>query len=56
MVIQGIVKTPKNLTKRKEELLMEFEESGREKEEQTEGRKKAHGIFPPRDEAIRAPS
>ena len=56
LVIQTIVKTPKHLTKRQEQLLREFEEAGGEKEKNVEGRKRAHGIFPPRDEAAGVPS
>jgi molecular chaperone DnaJ len=41
MVIQAIVKTPKNLTKRQEELLREFEELGRGKEKEKQGWKRA---------------
>ena len=41
MVIQAIVKTPKNLTKRQEELLREFEALGREKEKEKQDWKKA---------------
>jgi molecular chaperone DnaJ len=37
LVIQAIVKTPKNLTKRQEELLKEFEELGRSEEKEKEG-------------------
>jgi molecular chaperone DnaJ len=55
LVIQTIVKTPKHLTKRQEQLLKEFEEAGKGKEEDMEGKKKAHGISPPRDEAAGAP-
>jgi DnaJ-class molecular chaperone len=41
MVIQAIVKTPKNLTKRQEDLLREFEELGRGKEKEKQGWKRA---------------
>lgn len=37
-IVQIFVKTPKNLTKRQEEILYEFEESGRKKEGGGEGR------------------
>jgi len=37
-VVQIIVKTPKNLTKRQEELLKEFEELGKKREKEGEGR------------------
>jgi DnaJ-class molecular chaperone len=37
-----IVRTPKNLTKRQEEILREFEEAGRRKEKE-EGWKKVFG-------------
>jgi len=40
LVVQVIVKTPKNLTKRQEELLREFEEGSRKKEKEGEGWKK----------------
>ena len=41
MVIQAIVKTPKTLTKRQEEILREFEGLGREEVKEMEGRKRA---------------
>jgi molecular chaperone DnaJ len=37
-IVQIIVKTPKNLTKRQEEILHEFEELGKRKEGGEEGR------------------
>lgn len=37
-IVQVIVKTPKNLTKRQEEILYEFEELGKKKGEREEGR------------------
>jgi len=40
LVVQVIVKTPKNLTKRQEDLLREFEEMGKKKEKEGEGWKK----------------
>jgi molecular chaperone DnaJ len=39
-LVQIIVKTPKHLTKRQEELLREFEEAGREREKEGEGWRK----------------
>jgi molecular chaperone DnaJ len=36
-IVQVIVKTPKNLTKRQEELLLEFEEQGRKEREKGTG-------------------
>jgi molecular chaperone DnaJ len=39
-VVQVFVKTPKNLTKRQEEILREFEEASMEKEKEGEGWKK----------------
>ncbi|MFB3887761.1 MAG: molecular chaperone DnaJ [Thermodesulfobacteriota bacterium] len=41
LVIQTIVKTPKHLTKRQEQLLREFEEAGRKIEEEAQQRKRA---------------
>ena len=41
MVIQAIVKTPKTLTKRQEEILREFEGLGKEEVKEMEGRKSA---------------
>ncbi len=43
-VVQVIVKTPKNLTKRQEELLREFEEAGSRKEREGNGWKKFFGM------------
>ena len=36
-IVQVIVKTPRNLTKRQEELLREFEETGKKKDDSEEG-------------------
>jgi molecular chaperone DnaJ len=43
-VVQVIVKTPKHLTKRQEELLREFEEAGSRKEKEGNGWKKFFGM------------
>ncbi len=51
LVIQTVIKTPKNLTKRQEQLLREFEEAGGVEKGEMKGGKKVHGVSPSRDEA-----